>query len=173
MKKLILLTVVLLSALGHSQSFRFNADGTADYVVFTAKGLKADKIFIKAMDWVALNYKGQKEGVSAKIDNEMIRIDGLKTVAFTRKFPADILGEYDVAYTLEIEIHDGKYRMKWTHKGITVDGVNVLFDLKDVVGNVTDANGVGYAGAKEQYEAEVGKVMASFHDYLVKAGGKW
>jgi hypothetical protein len=175
MKKKILLIALLFVAfsINAQTTFKFNLDRTTDYVVYSIDKVTSADIYKKAINWINETYKNPDIVIKAKIENEMIRIDGYLSPAFSRVFASGKKGDYDVSYTLEIQIQDGKYRMKYTHNKITVNGGAVYFKFADFLNNIPDVNGNAWLGAKEQYEENVNKLMESLFVYITKPKDKW
>ena len=157
----------------NAQKFAFNTDGTADYVVFTADSISANDLYNKALGWINVTYKNPASVIKAKIENKMIRIEGFEKSAFSRTFADGDKAEYDVQYTLVMEFQDGKYRVKYTHDKITVDGGQVFFKFPDVINNVPDRNGNGWPTAKQEYEKTVNNLLTSLYAYTTKQKESW
>lgn len=170
MKKLFLIIAFTTAAIGQAQTFTFNADGTADYVVFEVPNLKAAEIYTKTMNWINATYKNPELVVKAKIENEMIRLEGFHDAAFSRTTISGSKPTYGVHYTLLIEMQDGKYRVKYSHDKFSD---KVFFPFTDVITNVVDRNGNGWAGSKEEYEGTVQKLMLDLNSYIIKPKEKW
>lgn len=175
MKKNSLLIALFLVAfsINAQTTFQFNPDGTTDYVVYSVEKVTAADIYKKIINWVNETFKNPNEVIKAKIENEMIRIDGYLSSAFNRTFASGGKADYDITFTMEIQIQDGKFRMKYTHNVITVDGGVVHFKFTDVLQNTPDINGNAWSGAKEQYESNVSKLMESLFTYIAKPKEKW
>lgn len=156
-----------------NNTFKFNNDGTTDYVVYMVDTISAATIYSKTVNWINETYKNPDKVIKAKIENEMIRIDGYSSSTFSRTFKSGSKAEYDVTYTLEIQIQDGKYRIKYSHNEITVDGKAVFFKFTDVINNVPDINRNDWTGAKNEYEANVNKIISGLYDYISKPKDKW
>ena len=173
-KKILLIALMFVTfSINAQTTFKFNLDGTSDFVVYSTDKKTAAFIYTKSINWINETYKNPDKVIKAKIENEMIRIDGYLSSAFSRTFASGNKADYDVAYTLEIEIQDGKFRMKFTHNEITVDGKAVHFKFVDVLNNTPDVNGNAWLGAKEQYETNVNKLMESIFSYITKPKDKW
>lgn len=170
MRKIILVLVLLVSINMFSQNgkFSFLPDGTSEYVVCTTPNLKATELYNKTINWININYKNPTEAIKAKVENEMIRIDGFGRGAFSRTFTSGNRADYDVTYTMEFQFQDGKYRIKYTHNGITVDGGQVFFKITDVINNITDKNGNSWNDAKAQYEKYIQQQADSLFNYITK-----
>lgn len=166
MKKLItLFLLATLPVMAQENSITLTPQG-GDAVVFKADNKTAAQLYQKAFNWVQETYKNPDQVLKAKVENEMIRIEGFGTSAFSRKFQSGNVATYDVNYTLQLEFQDGKYRAVYTHNEIKVDGGKVFFSYSDVLNNVADKNGNGWDGAKAEYETYVNKLLKSLNDYI-------
>ena len=165
--------MLVITNINYSQTFSFNTDGTADYVVFKADSLSAKDLYNKALGWINTTYKNPNAVIKAKIENQMIRLEGFERGAFSRTFKDGDKAEYDVNYTLTIEFQDGKYRVLFTHDKITVDGGQVYFKFEDVINNVPDRNGNGWPNAKAEYEKTVNHLLTSLSGYITKPKDNW
>ncbi|WP_395044279.1 DUF4468 domain-containing protein [Flavobacterium sp.] len=175
MKKTITILAMMISILSFSQEakFKFTQDGLTDYVITECKDKSAGELYKKTIDWINVNYTNPNEVIKAKVENEMIRIDGFGKSAFSRTFSDGTKADYDVTYTMEFQFQDGKYRIKYTHKGITVDNSEVFFKITDVINNIQDKNGNGWNNAKEQYQGFVQLQIDSLFNYITKKNNGW
>ena len=173
MKKIITLAFILVSTLVNAQTFKFNNEGTADYVIYTVDKATANDLYTKMLNWVNTTYKNPDAVIKAKIENQMIRLEGLEKNAFSRTFKSGNVAGYDVYYSLTLEFQDGKYRVKYQHDKITVDGGQVHFNISDVLNNVPDVNGNGWTGAKQQYEGKINLLLTSIKNYLCTDKDSW
>lgn len=175
MKKNILGLILFTSInmLSQDKKFTFLADGTSDFIVYNAQNLKASDLYNKTINWININYKNPNEVIKAKVENEMIRIEGFGKSAFSRKFASGNKADYDVSYTMEFQFQDGKYRIKYMHDGITVDGGKVFFKITDVINNIADKNGNAWTDCKSQYENFVQQQTDSLFNYIIKPKEKF
>jgi hypothetical protein len=173
MKKITLLALLLMSSLSNAQIFKFNPDGSSEYVVFQAGNQTAKELYTKTLNWINETYKNPENVIKAKIENEMIRIEGFNYKVFTRTFPSGTIAEYDALYTMEMQFQDGKYRVKYTHNETRIDGGKVFFKFEDMLANKPDQNGNAFENGKAQYENNVYELMNSLHNYLIKQKEKW
>lgn len=170
---LLLSSITLFSQSEINNAFKFNNDASTDFVTYSLDTLNASIIYSKTVNWINVTYKNPEKVIKAKIENEMIRIDGFSSSMFSRTFQSGNKAEYDVAYTIEIQIRDGKYRLKYIHNKITIDGSDVYFTVSDVINNITDKNGNSWAGAKTEYEDNVNEIIKSLYEYISKPKEKW
>jgi Domain of unknown function (DUF4468) with TBP-like fold len=175
MKKALLGLFILVSINMFSQNekFTFLNDGTSDFVVCITPNVKASNLYNKTINWININYKNPAKVIKAKIENEMIRIDGFGSGAFSRTFSSGTKANYDVTYTIEFQFQDGKYRIKYVHTGITVESNQVFFKITDVLNNVKDQNDNGWSNSKEQYENFVQLQIDSLYNYITKPKNDW
>lgn len=175
MKKIILTVILLISvnAFSQTEKFYFKPDGTSEYQVFETPNFKASELYQKTINWININYKNPNSVIKAKVENEMIRIDGFGQNVFSRTFKSGSKGNYDVKYTIEFEFQDSKYRVKYIHNGITVDGKQVFFSFTDVINNIPDKNGNVWTNAKEDYEKYIQTQLDSLFNYITRPKDKF
>jgi hypothetical protein len=97
MKK-ILFTLVLLAILNtyaQEKEFVITNEGYSKFVVEEIQNLKKEEIYSKALDWVLVTYKNPDKVITAKKENELIRVNGINE-------GNEIL--------FEIAVKDGKYK---------------------------------------------------------------
>lgn len=70
MKNIILLLVLSVFSLGHSQEseFKFTKDGLTDFVVSPVNGKTQSELYKKALDWVSYSFKEPGEVIKANIE---------------------------------------------------------------------------------------------------------
>ncbi len=113
MNKFFVLGLTLLVGYSYGQeipSFVLSRTGVAP-IVFTYDSLKTPEIYQRCLNWVQLSYKNPEKVVKSKIENELLRIDGFKESACSYKSIKQLI--YDMEYTLQIDIKDGKIRLSY------------------------------------------------------------
>lgn len=194
MKKLLIFATLLISLIGNAQTkkasapvsktveskesptpieilkFKFNADGSTEFFVYPADKMTAAEIYTKVINWVNETYKNPDAVIKGKVENEMVRLDGFSDKMFTRTVSSGNVIDYGAKYTIEVQIQDGKYRIKYTHNDFDI---KVFFTLADVLNNVADKNGNAWSGSKAEYEASVQKLFDSLNTYITKPKEKW
>lgn len=165
----------MITSISNSQTstFKFNEDGSTDYVLYNVDKATAKDLYTKTLNWINTTYKNPELVLKAKVENEMIRIETFNTKTFSRKFQSGTIAEYDSKYTLEIEFQDGKYRIKYSHNEISIEGMQVYFKFTDVLNNVADKNGNDFKDCKQQYESNVQSLFNSLNEYITKPKEKW
>jgi hypothetical protein len=115
MKKtvLVLLMSVCFYTNAQETEFKFTKEGFTDYVVIPIEGKTAQELYKKTLDWVSLTYKNPKEVIKAQIENDYIRIQGIKSNMLCVK-SLGISTCFDVRYEIEISLKDGKYKFDVT-----------------------------------------------------------
>lgn len=176
MKKIIILLFIFFSAntFAQIQNFTFSENGTTNFSVNSIPNLNAKEIYVKAINWVNTNYQNPEKVIKAKIENEMIRIDGFDSKSFSRTTSTGNKFQYGLHYTLELQFQDGKYRIKYTPNEITTeDGKRVYFSLNDVLNNTPDTNGNKWDGSKSEFENTIQKLNESLYNYIAKPKEQW
>ena len=114
MKKILLILTLALYNIGYAQvtEFTFTKDGLTDYVVTQCEGKTQSEIYKKCIDWIAYTYKNPLSVTQAKIENEYIRIEGIRESLICDN--SALYGKVcrDGKYTLEISFKDGKYKFE-------------------------------------------------------------
>jgi hypothetical protein len=110
MKKLVLLAL-FINTLGFAQEreFTFTKDGFTDFVITEVPNKNQSELYKKALDWVAVTYNNPKEVIKAQIENDYIRIEGIKSSAICTKILLTTECD-DTKYQIEISFKDGKYK---------------------------------------------------------------
>ena len=111
---LIILGLILLAKVSSAQqipSFEITKNGIAP-VVITVDSLSAHALYKKTLHWSHDYYKDRKNYLKAEVANQKINIDGLKRNVW-HYTSADITTQYDVEYTLSIDIEDKKIVMSF------------------------------------------------------------
>ncbi len=110
----ILLVTVLVTNLSFSQEteFKFTKEGFTDYVVTNCEGKTQSDLYKKTLDWVSTTYKNPKEVIKAQIENDYIRIEGIKSNMLCVISGASSC--FDVRYQIEISFKDGRYKFDVT-----------------------------------------------------------
>lgn len=144
-------------------------------VVYQVDSLKAPDIYKKVLAWIQITYKNPQEVLKANVENETIRLEGLNKGAFVRAFASGTKAYYDIAYTLEINIKDGKYRFNFTPNQITVNSRKVLFYIPDFFTGKADINGNSYDGCAISLESSVNSFSLSLYNYVLgkKENDNW
>jgi hypothetical protein len=100
--------LVLVCGVGFAQEteFKFTKEGFTDFVVAECPGKTQNELYKKSIDWLAVTYKNPKEVLKAQIENEYIRIEGIKD-----GLVAGFMGStFPIKYNLEISFKDNKYK---------------------------------------------------------------
>ncbi len=144
-------------------------------VVYQVDSINASTIYKKVLDWIQITYKNPKEVLKASVENELIRLEAVNKGAFVRTFKSGTIVDYDLSYTLEINIKDGKYRFIFTPNQITVDSENVLFGIPDIVSGEPDINGNSYDGCATSLESSINALSLTLYNYILgkKVDDKW
>jgi len=175
-KAFILFVLAILSISMYGQKLVLDELGFKPVVFVVDTTFTSSLIYQKTLNWVQLNYKNPDIVIKAKIENEYLRIEAIKQKVFFRIFKEEKLKSglimperkvpYSLAYTLEINIKNGRYRFSFNPKEFLVDNSKVLFTLTDVVLNKQDINGNNYDGCAEALQESVNSLAESLHIYI-------
>jgi hypothetical protein len=110
MKKSLLL-ILFIAGFANAQEteFKFTKDGFTDFVVINIEGKNQQELYKKALDWLQVTYKNPKEVIKAQIENDYVRIEGIRSSMFCMK-SLGMLNCLDGKYQIEISFKDGKYK---------------------------------------------------------------
>ena len=90
--------------------FKFSEDGFTDYVVVDVDSLSKEKLYIQVKNWVLETYNTPSEVIKSEIKNKKIRIEGSKSGGLSVKGMLGMSYYYDIKYSIEISVRDGKYK---------------------------------------------------------------
>lgn len=128
MKKIILLTAVLVSAISFSQNdvdavskkkkhntsekFTYDANGLnpGDVTMSVRKAKKGD-LYSKTLNWLSEKYKDPDQVIEKKEKNDKIRFEGFTDNAICYGMGVDY-GCEGLTYQIEISFEDGQYKLK-------------------------------------------------------------
>lgn len=115
MKKIVLGLLMLVSFYSNAQptEFKFTKEGFTDYVVGVVEGKTAQELYKKTLDWISVTYKNPKEVIKAQIENDYIRLEGVKSSMLCTK-SLGLMNCSDGRYLIEISFKDGKYKFDLT-----------------------------------------------------------
>ncbi|HEY0091655.1 MAG TPA: DUF4468 domain-containing protein [Flavobacterium sp.] len=167
MKNVLVLLALIFSFIGHAQKFRFKNDGSTEYIVKSADSISAAKLYSRTLKWIDKNYKSPQDAIKARTVNQMIKLDGVMTSAFTIELDS-VKSDYDVTYSLEIHFKRGKYRIKYLHHAIVKNGERPLFKLTDILNKKPEADDKNWVNHRQQYESKVQKMLNSLHHYIAR-----
>jgi hypothetical protein len=110
MKKLLFI-LLSISTFAYAQEteFKFTKDGFTDYVIGTVPNKTASELYKKTIDWINITYKNPREVIKAQIENEYVRIEGIKSSMICKKVLLSNICE-NGRYQIEISFKEGKYK---------------------------------------------------------------
>ncbi len=111
MKKTLFL-FILFSGLVFGQSsteFALSKDGITDYVVVEVPENTKEDLYRKTIEWVNRTFDTPKEVIKGQIENDYIRIEGIKKGMFLLYFMGKQSSD-DGRYQIEISFKDNKYK---------------------------------------------------------------
>ncbi len=107
MKKIFLPALLLIANVSFSQDlpkFELTKDGVQPIVV-NIDSFAVQALYKKSLNWIQENYKNPKEVLKSDIENETIRIAGIKNNACWYK-TVGIKMSYDMEYSFQIDLKD-------------------------------------------------------------------
>ena len=168
MKKLINLFFATIVTISYSQDIpkvEITSEGISSIVV-EIEGKTASELYQKTLNWIQQVYKNPDEVLKANIKDEMVRFDGFDKSVWSAKVMG-LKSSYDVAYTIEIDFKDGKYRFKWNTREFWVSESSTraaftesAFFKKD--GSVRN----DYVDGKAEYEATINAMNRLLYNYI-------
>lgn len=184
MKKIILLTVVLVSAISFSQNdvdavskkkkhntsekFTYDANGLSPGdVTMSVRKAKKDELYSKTLNWLSEKYKDPDQVIEKKEKNDKIRFEGFTDNAICYGTGADYRCE-GLTYQIEISFEDGQYKLKplkLSYDSNSKKKVNI--NLKK--GDYYDKSGkidVDYSKVPSQIETLFNGLNESLSNYL-------
>lgn len=118
--KVLQILIFSISIFSYSQETKFTITNEAitDYLVTNCDTKTQNEIYAKTLQWIALTFKNTDAVIQAKVENELLRIEG-----YTEKFN----GVSDASFMIEISFREGKYKFDPLEFTI-INGIN-KFDL--------------------------------------------
>lgn len=113
MKKTFFLLILITSITNAQETeFTFTKNGFTDFVVTKCENKTQSEIYKKCIEWIVFTYKKPEAVTQAKIENEYIRIEGIRESLICDN--SSLYGKIcrDGKYTLEISFKDGKYKFE-------------------------------------------------------------
>jgi hypothetical protein len=106
MKKIIVALLFGFFGFAQETEFKFSKDGFTDFVVTEVTGKTQSELYKKSIDWVSVTYKNPKEVIKAQIENDYVRIEGIK-----ESIMSGYLGmKHPIMYEIEISLKEGRYK---------------------------------------------------------------
>ena len=135
MKKLILLSLIVISTITYGQKLNVTPNGLKDvndseksFVVITAEGKTAKQLYDNALKYVNKNYKNPSEVIKGQTDGEYLKfITHVENFLVVKNSGAKI--QIDSDYTCELSFKDGKAKFEIIALDMYADngGYKVLF----------------------------------------------
>ena len=140
-------------------------------IVVNIDSSNAAAIYKKTLNWVQETYKNPKEVLKTDIENETIRIDGLKNNACYYK-SLGIKMVYDMEYSFQIDFKDNKVRLTFTPGQFWTDHKKVLYDYTSFFKNDGELRGM-YKDAKTSLEQSMNDLVSSLYNYIKGKKSDW
>ncbi|BDB52028.1 hypothetical protein [Flavobacterium ammonificans] len=152
MKKLLLTLMLLAIVNTYSQEKEFviTNEGYSKFVVEEIQNLKKEEIYSKALDWILVTYKNPDKVITAKKENELIRVNGINE-------GNEIL--------FEIAVKDGKY--KFSLLSYQANSAGIVVSLMDIKNMLNDEGKVKWIyGAHKRMIKGINDLNKSLKDYI-------
>jgi len=123
MKKLLFFLFFPLIGFSQISDLTLTMDGFEPIVV-EVKDKRAKELYDSAYKWILRNYNTPEIVIKAKIENEMIRIEGFqeKTHGYSQ-MGVDM--SYNTKYSLTLSFKDGRYRFDFQILNVDLDNNNI------------------------------------------------
>lgn len=152
MKKLLLSILLLanLSTYAQEKEFVITNEGYSKYVVEEIQNLKKEDIYSKVLDWVLVTYNNPDKVITAKKENEFIRVNGINE-------GNEIL--------FEIAVKDGKY--KFSLLSYQANSAGIVVSLMDIKNMLNDEGKVKWIyGAHKRIIKGINDLNKNLKDYI-------
>ena len=152
MRRLLFCLFLLANLNSYSQEKEFviTNEGYSKFVVEEIQKLKKEEIYSKALDWVLITYKNPDKVITAKKENEFIRVNGINE-------GNEIL--------FEIAVKDGKYKFSLINYQANSAGIIVpLMDIKNMLNDEGKVKWI-YGGHKRMIKG-INDLNKSLKDYI-------
>lgn len=131
MKNIIISAALLVATICNSQEIKLQLTNKGFIelpVVVNLENKNSTEIYSSIIKWVNRNYQNPESVIKAKIENELIRIEGINNTASSIKSGLNQNLDIFLKYTLEIEIKDNKYRINVYNLSSAYDSHRIIFD---------------------------------------------
>ena len=145
------------------QKFELTKDGVKP-IILVFDSLTAPTIYKKTLNWVQETYKNPSEVLKTNIENEKIRVDGIKkNVWFYKGMGMKIF--YDVEYSFYVEFKDGKAKLSFTFGNTWNEGKSSYVDYTKIYKENGDVYSM-YKETKPGMELMMNELALSFFKYV-------
>lgn len=135
-------------------------------VVVEVPNKTKEEIYKSLNEFLQLNYKNPEKVQKGNIENEYIRWEGFKEKAWSYK-TIGITQQYDMAYTIEIDVKDNRYRYSYTVTDFYSNGQKPLFFLNAMFNKEGQPRKV-YSESVKMIEEGAEDLNQQMLDYIVK-----
>jgi hypothetical protein len=154
--------------------FELTNKGLVQPIVIIIDSSNTADLYKKTLNWVQETYKNPEKVLKTKIENEKIRVDGIKTGAWYYKMYG--LASYcDVEYSFNIEFKDNKVRLSFDFGStyLSLDGSTTVFDYTKMYKENGKVYKV-YEHTQEGMDQMMNELSLSLYNYLtVKKKSDW
>ena len=119
MKKLLLLLFFPLIGFCQISNLKLTIDGF-EPIVIEVKDKSAKELYDSAYEWILRNYNTPEIVIKAKIENEMIRIEGFQKDTH-RYTLTGVDFSYNTKYSLTLSFKEGRYRFDFQILNVDLD----------------------------------------------------
>lgn len=139
-----------LSTYAQEKEFVITNEGYSKYVVEEIQNLKKEDIYSKVLDWVLVTYNNPDKVITAKKENEFIRVNGINE-------GNEIL--------FEIAVKDGKY--KFSLLSYQANSAGIVVSLMDIKNMLNDEGKVKWIyGAHKRIIKGINDLNKNLKDYI-------
>jgi hypothetical protein len=139
-----------LNSYSQEKEFVITNEGYSKFVVEEIQNFKKEEIYSKALDWVLITYKNPDKVITAKKENEFIRVNGINE-------GNEIL--------FEIAVKDGKY--KFSLINYQANSAGIIVSLMDIKNMLNDEGKVKWIyGAHKRMIKGINDLNKSLKDYI-------
>ena len=173
MKKIFLPILLFTATVAFSQDLpklELNRDGVQPIVV-NIDSFTVQTLYKKSLNWVQENNKNPKEVLKTDIENETIRIAGLKNNACYYK-SLGIKMSYDLEYLFQIDLKDNKVRLTFIPGQLWNGNQKVLYDYKSFFKNDGEIRSM-YKDAKTSMEQSMNDLVFSLYNFIKGKKREW
>lgn len=143
--------------------FDLNKDGVAP-IVLSFDTLKVNVLYKQTLNWIQETYKNPEKVLKANVENEKIRIDGIKMNAWFYKGMGTTIW-YDVEYSFYIEFKDNKMRLSFSFGDTWTGGTKSYVDYSKLYKENGELYKM-YKNTKSGMDQMMNELSISLYKYL-------
>jgi hypothetical protein len=170
MKYLILIFLFTVSAIGQDLTMELNTKDKLECVrVIDSLDLSRSEIYEKTLEWVTITYQNSESVNLSDVKDQMIRIKKASSE------PMDIIFNWRIGYTIQIDIKDNKLRLKISDIEL-INLKNYSYPMEIIVKNGKFRSGVESVNYRKGANEEFSSIYRSYLEALsgeVKLNDVW